>query len=156
MDAEVKSLRGDLWQLADEEVPFGKVAVCITTNGDVNRFGQAVMGRGVALEAKTHYPSLAGRLGSNLRSPHGNIVYLFREEPYDIITFPVKHHWHEEADPELIVRSAHQLEALAGHSDLAWDVILLPRPGCGNGGLDWADVKPLIDFLDDRFYEVTR
>jgi hypothetical protein len=35
--------------------------------------------------------------------------------------------------------------------------VLVPRPGCGNGQLDWEDVKPiLLDHFDDRFIVVTK
>lgn len=32
------------------------------------------------------------------------------------------------------------------------EAILIPKPGCGNGGLKWEDVKKQIEpLLDDRF-----
>jgi hypothetical protein len=37
-----------------------------------------------------------------------------------------------------------------------WQHIVMPRPGCGNGGLDWADVEPVLSkLLDDRFTVIT-
>ena len=30
-------------------------------------------------------------------------------------------------------------------------VVALPRVGRGNGRLDWKDVKPILEGLDDRF-----
>ena len=36
-----------------------------------------------------------------------------------------------------------------------FDTVVLPRPGCGNGGLRWQDVRPLLGLsLDDRFIVV--
>lgn len=59
------------------------------------------------------------------------------------------------ADPALIAQSCLELVALADAH--GWRRVLLPRPGCGAGGLDWAhDVRPrLCDLLDDRFTVIT-
>lgn len=67
--------------------------------------------------------------------------------------FPVKHNWFEKADPALIRQSAYELCVLAGK--MGWQEVRMPRPGCGNGGLDWGYVKPTIEpLLDDRFVVV--
>ena len=35
--------------------------------------------------------------------------------------------------------------------------VLLPKPGCANGGLNWEQVKPLLEqYLDDRFTIIDR
>jgi hypothetical protein len=70
-----------------------------------------------------------------------------------LITFPVKHQWFETADPRLIEKSALDLDVHVERLKLK--KVVMPRPGCGNGRLDWKDVKPIIDWLDDRYTVIT-
>lgn len=142
---------GDLWELAEDN---NVDAIVITTNGDVNRFGKAVMGRGCALEAAKKFPTLPARLARSL-AINGNIVQSFPVMGKPVLyTFPVKHHWHEKADPDLILKSTVALKDIADWT--RYTKVILPRPGCGNGGLKWEDVKPIIEpYLDDRFMIVT-
>lgn len=136
--------RGNLWtHPADLRV--------ITTNGFVKNNGAAVMGRGCALEATQRHPGIENVLGARLRAS-GNHVHLLGP---GLASMPVKHHWRQDADPTLIVRSATELVALADkHSN--YQRIVLPRPGCGNGRLRWNDIRPLLEgILDDRFTVIT-
>ena len=65
-----------------------------------------------------------------------------------LLTFPVKHNWWQPADLDLIAKSAEALEYMAlSKPDTSF---LLPRPGCGNGKLTWAEVRPVIKFLPDN------
>lgn len=139
---------GNLWSYsADVRV--------ITTNGTVKKNGECVMGRGCALEAKQRWPDFPLYLGKQLRAC-GNVVLDCGRWPNDsarIYTFPVKHRWMETADIELITRSATSLAEQLGQMS---GTIVMPRPGCGNGGLLWKDVKPVISLLlDDRFHVIT-
>jgi hypothetical protein len=121
----------------------------ITTNGTVKRDGTAVMGRGCALEAARLHPDLPLVLGTHLQLV-GNVPLLLAKR--QLMTFPVKHHWMQAADPELIVRSARIVAGLA-KPDLTY---VMPRPGCGNGRLSWTDIKPLIaDILPDNIHVIT-
>jgi hypothetical protein len=143
----MKEIYGNLWNAASD-------LRVISTNGIVRKDGACVMGRGCAHEAKTRFPGIEFRLGELLRE-HGNrVMRLGRYGGTMISSFPVKHHWRQEADPVLIRRSAEQLVALAdkfGH-----ERVVIPRPGCGNGKLRWSDVrKVLADILDDRFMIIT-
>ena len=144
-------VKGDLWT-------YPASVVVITTNGFVKKNGECVMGRGCALEAKRKNPAIPKMLGDLIRD-HGNHVHIiFRGNPLClspmIVSFPVKHAWFEKADPALIERSAHELVALA--DEMKWITLVMPRPGCGNGGLDWDDVRPLIaPILDDRFVVIS-
>ncbi len=113
---------------------------CITTNGITNVSGQAIMGRGVALQAANRYPELKTHLGSSLRSEG------YWPE-YNIITFPTKHHWKQDANLELIAKSAKELQIMTLFNN--WKQVLLPAPGTANGRLSWEDVRPILEFLPD-------
>lgn len=138
---------GDLWALAGH----GRSAVCVTTNGAVRRDGACVMGRGCARQAAQLDPEVPFLLGSLIRE-HGNVVHVIRDRPgrAALLSFPVKDSWEQEARLSLIEASCRQLVALADERD--WINVLLPRPGCGNGRLTWAEVGPVVEpLLDDRF-----
>lgn len=130
---------GDLWTYpADWRV--------ITTNGTRKRNGACVMGRGCASEAKAKWPWLPNLLGAYIHD-EGNHVYRF--DDIQLLSFPVKHNWWEKADPELIKQSVAELKDMCfGQFDET--EIVIPRPGCGNGGLRWEDVKPLLEILPDN------
>jgi hypothetical protein len=124
--------------------------LCITTNGFVKTNGKAVMGAGVAKQARDLIPGIDVKLASRLRR-NGNIVCRIAgpdmQPQFDrhVLSFPVKHNWWEQADLDLIASSAEQLDHLVtfGFSGDGLD-IYLPKPGCGNGGLTWSDVSPAL------------
>lgn len=134
----MKEVYGDAWTIR-KDYTF----LAITTNGIIKQNGKAVMGRGIAAEAKYRYPNIAYKLGELLLK-QGNRIHVLAP---DLISFPVKHHWAEKADIRLIEASARELMARLGEDE----TVLLPRPGCGNGGLNWKDVKKVLrKILDDR------
>lgn len=146
---------GNIWELAKP-----RDGIVITTNGTVKANGEAVMGRGIAKQAVMLYPPVARILGDNLRGSGNTVGFLRYEHSPKWISFPVKHNWWEKADLELIRQSATNLFDLVDENfyydenddaAVAW-TIWVPRPGCGNGGLKWSDVKPVIEpIFDDRF-----
>lgn len=137
--------KGNLWTYPTD-------ARIITTNGTLKKNGEAVMGRGCALEAKLRYPTLPLELGNRIKD-FGNVPFGFIYD-VDLITFPVKHQFWQRADIELIKQSAEEIQVVL-HM-LPYDTIVMPRPGCGNGGLDWNDVKPILnEILDDSFVALT-
>ena len=134
--------QADLWSVpADFRV--------ITTNGAVRHDGCAVMGRGCAKEAAGQFPRLPYLLGLCLKRS-GNRVHFFPDDvigaKFGLFTFPVKHHWNERADLDLIARSVEEF----GRQLLASSVYVMPRPGCGNGQLSWEAVRPLLVGLPDN------
>lgn len=139
---------GDFWAF------LGDIHV-ITTNGTPKSNNACVMGRGIAREAKIRFDKTLGREIKN----HGNRVHKLGRwiradgATFNIMSFPVKHQWFEQADIELIKDSAARL---------AYEVtndkrIIMVRLGCGNGGLLWSVVKEAVeDYFDDRFIIVER
>jgi hypothetical protein len=156
----MKEVTGDLWT-------YPAAVRCITTNGFVKKDGTAVMGRGCAWEASQRWPHLSGVFGSALRE-YGNSVIMLSalyninnrwEEDFELVTFPVKHQWYQKADINLIEQSAIQLMDMLDNEypNDEGHVILIPRPGCGNGKLEWSDVKKVLEpILDDRFHIISK
>lgn len=140
----MKQATADLWK-------FPADARCITTNGATRQDGQAIMGRGVAAQAKAKWPMVAAVLGWQLRADgnHVHVVMAGAGDTAVLVAFPVKHRWQDPADLDLIKRSCGELMDLADRLDLR--AIALVRPGCGNGRLAWAEVEPAIaPLLDGR------
>jgi hypothetical protein len=149
----VREATGDLW----DYLKMGAV-ICVTVNGQVNRDGANIMGRGCAKEAKQRYPWVAHRIGRYIQG-YGNrcfkidMKFEVNKPPYGdwtLISFPTKHHWRDDSDPGLILQSAEQLVEMADKFD--WNEVICPRFGAGNGNLPWDSVKEMLDsVLDDRF-----
>ena len=143
----MREIIGDAWKLlASGEYS----ALCITTNGCIRNNGAAVMGRGIALTAVQHNPGLDIKLGRLIKT-NGNV---FQYMGNHLFAFPTKHDWRDNSDISLIIASAKALAARAtAHPNAKY---LLPRPGCANGHLSWADVKPQIqEILPENVYIIT-
>lgn len=140
---------GDAWELSKGNI------LCITTNDVVKKDGRAVMGKGIAKEAADRFPQLPEILGERIEESGSNVYDLGYFGEWNLYSFPTKYHWWNKSDKILISISTNQLlgkiNILADSIDKK---IYLPRPGCSNGGLEWKEVKPIIDKLDDRFYIV--
>jgi len=130
-------------------------AICITTNGITKIDGTAVMGKGIALQAKQRYPGIEIEHGDLIRK-NGNItqVLLDNTKPV-IVALPTKHHWRDKSDINLIENSIKQLVQITNRK--GWNRVYTVPPGCSTGSLDWKrEVKPRIEeYLDDRFYVIT-
>ncbi len=112
-----------------------------------------IMGKGVAQEFKRRYPAMfenyvarCARKEVQLGQP-----YLYRGPDGEmIINFPTKDHWRSPSRLSDIERG---LDYLVKHvRDWGVTSMAFPPLGCGNGGLEWAEVGPLIykklQFLD--------
>jgi len=165
----MKEIIGDIFtSMSDGETD----SICITTNGIVGADNKAIMGAGTAGEAARRYPSVRKTLGKALNA-FGNLPYvigmigldgnfqdtdaaLIKEKKYRCLlwSFPTKNDFRFKSDMNLIIKSCQLMVDHANKFELK--KIVLPRPGCSNGKLLWADVKKLIEpILDDRFVIVS-
>lgn len=108
-----------------------------------------VMGKGIALQFKQAFPENFRQYERACRTGEvqpgrmftvttGNLLY-----PRYIINFPTKRHWRGKSKIEDIKSGLKAL--IAEVQQLGVSSIAIPPLGCGNGGLDWAEVKPLIE-----------
>jgi hypothetical protein len=164
----VIEIREDLWR-----IPCNWV--CIPTNGIVKKDGSAVMGAGVALEAVQKQYDLPYLLGEAIQK-HGNQVHLLKKWTRDyfvpvvdpniahqddkvvvsLFSFPTKEHYRDNSSLVLIEKSCKQIlskyNTVVFQNKNVYDKapripkVVIPRPGCGFGGLNWEkQVKPICE-----------
>lgn len=140
----MRETTGNIWDY------LGQAVIVITTNGHVSPKGDAVLGNGCARQARQRFPGLPAELGRLLRHG-GNHVHVLSA---GMASFPVEETPWSLPDLRLIDRSARELRELADHE--GWKLVVVPRPGCGGGGLAWDQVRPLLEpIFDDRFLVIT-
>lgn len=110
----------------------------------VNTVG--VMGKGLALQFKRAYPEVfrvyeaACQAGDVL--PGRILPVRLADTDRWVLNFPTKRHWRQ---PSRLVDIATGLDDLVRVlSELKIRSVAVPPLGCGNGGLDWAVIRPLI------------
>lgn len=128
--------------------------ICVTTNGEVKKNDHAQMVQGNSQFARNNFHGIDVKLGGYLKQ-HGNRVFNLGVHEYEgksvvLVSFPTKHGWRSKSDLDLISKSTDELIALCDKFN-ARGKVYIPAPGCTNGRLKWADVKPLLEKLDDRF-----
>lgn len=123
----------------------------------VNTVG--VMGKGIALQFKEDFPDNYKayqsavkrgevRIGSMFVTKAGNLNGL-----HYIVNFPTKEHWRNPSRIEYVEKGLIALRKTI--QELSIKSIAVPPLGCGNGGLNWNDVRPLIEqYLGDLPVEV--
>lgn len=104
-----------------------------------------IMGKGIALQFKERYPEMFADYQKRCARKEVKLgrPYVYRVDEHRlIINFPTKDHWKNKSDLKSIEEG---LKYLSEHI-LEWRVTSLAVPplGCGNGGLNWEDVHPLI------------
>jgi O-acetyl-ADP-ribose deacetylase (regulator of RNase III) len=130
----------------------------------VNTVG--IMGKGIALMFKEQFPRNFEAYSRACDAGEVHIGRMFVTEnkelfgPRWIINFPTKTHWRVKTKIDWVADGLKDLVRVI--RDKRIRSIAIPPLGCGNGGLDWHDVRPLIetalaelDGVDALVYEPT-
>lgn len=114
----------------------------------VNTVG--VMGKGIALMFKEAFPPNFREYEAACKRGAVRTGEMFVTErpsmlgaPRWIINFPTKEHWRGRSRLEWIEAGLRDLRRVVVERQIR--SIALPPLGCGNGGLDWGVVRPLIE-----------
>jgi O-acetyl-ADP-ribose deacetylase (regulator of RNase III) len=142
-----------MFELAKGNLLEAEVEALVNT---VNTEG--VMGKGIALQFKKKFPAMfeAYQEACKAGEVKPGRMYVYERadmlNPRFIINFPTKRHWRSPARMEDIQAGlsalAEEIQKRGIHS------IAVPPLGCGNGGLNWADVLPVIQKALGNFQNV--
>lgn len=109
-----------------------------------------VMGKGIAKEFKERDPKMFAAYKNicdqKLLQP-GNL-WLWRGSPNWVLNFPTKRHWRSPSKLEWV--EAGLKKFVSTYEGQGISEISFPKLGCGNGNLDWDEVRPMMEhYLSD-------
>jgi O-acetyl-ADP-ribose deacetylase (regulator of RNase III) len=123
----------------------------------VNTVG--VMGKGIALMFKDRFPENFRKYEAACRNKDIEVGSVFVTERSDlvdgprwIVNFPTKKHWRNPSKLEWVEEGLFDLAGFIQEQKV--HSIALPPLGSGNGGLDWALVRPVIERVLGRLANV--
>lgn len=108
------------------------------------------MGKGIAYQFKKKFPLNYEAYVKACKNKEIDIgkVFIFEENDKTIINFPTKINWREGTKIEYVESGLKSLKNEILQRNIK--SIAIPPLGCGNGGLNWKNVKPLIEaYLSD-------
>jgi len=165
----MKEVKGNLWNAIGRSD-----AVVITTNGCVRRDGRAVMGAGVAFQARRKFYNIDKDLGTLIKNQGSKVQIIRKEKGTSVVSFPVKP---IIANPEQVLprlkKPGNHIPYMTGllsdkipgwaamaetsiieesckqlvilANEMDWKRVALPWPGCGNGELNYnTTVRPIL------------
>jgi len=104
-----------------------------------------VMGAGLALEFKNRYPMMFEdyKTKCDQGAVKSGQPYLWEDDTAQILNFPTKRDWRNDSVFQDIEDGLKHLAS--SYPEMGIQSLAMPALGCGLGGLDWSDVKPLIE-----------
>jgi O-acetyl-ADP-ribose deacetylase (regulator of RNase III) len=109
-----------------------------------------VMGKGLALDLKKKYPAAFDIYSMLCRHKQLEVgkpsIISLSNHKGSIVLFPTKDNWRNPSQLSWIKEGLVFLAASPAHTQWRKQTrnIHIPKLGCGLGGLEWADVRPLI------------
>ncbi|MEP0868602.1 macro domain-containing protein [Trichocoleus desertorum AS-A10] len=105
---------------------------------------EGYMGKGIAYQFKLRFPKNNSEYIKACKSGELRIgkIHYYCEDNKLILNFPTKNKWREKSKHEYIHQGLSELIDLI--DSLSIKSIAIPPLGCGNGGLNWSDIRPVI------------
>ena len=112
---------------------------------------EGYMGKGIAYQFKKRFPENNKAYIEACKNNNIGIgkVFSFKEDGKIIINFPTKDRWREKTKIRYIEEGLESLKRAI--ADRGISSVAIPPLGCGNGGLEWNEVRPLIE---DRLRDI--
>lgn len=106
---------------------------------------KGAMGKGIAAQFKKRFPSMFEdyKLRCDKGSVKPGVPYVYSADDGKIIVnFPTKDHWRNDSNPHWIQKGLDIIKK----NYRAWGItsLALPPLGCGNGGLEWRNVRKMM------------
>jgi O-acetyl-ADP-ribose deacetylase (regulator of RNase III) len=117
-----------------------------------------VMGKGIALQFKNKWPANFTQYTAACKAGRVRLGHMFVHDagglvkPHYIINFPTKEHWRGSSKVEFIREGLKDLVVQVRRLNIR--SIAIPPLGCGNGGLAWTEVRPLIEHAFESLSDV--
>jgi O-acetyl-ADP-ribose deacetylase (regulator of RNase III) len=104
-----------------------------------------IMGKGIAHQFARAYPAMALAYARDCKAGLVKLghVRIYEDVSRLIVNFPTKGHWRSNSRLEDIETGLRSLRDLLVQREIG--SIAVPPLGCGNGGLSWSDVRPIIE-----------
>lgn len=114
-----------------------------TVVNTVNTVG--VMGKGLASAFKARYPDMFKAYQKLCKEKRLDIgqLWLWKGSDQWVLNFPTKKQWRKPSKLSYIEAGLQKF--IYQYEQRGIREIAFPRLGCGNGGLDWIDVRPLME-----------
>lgn len=128
----LKYIHGDIFK-----TPAKTIVNTVNTEG--------VMGKGIALKFKKLYPDMFKKY-QNLCDSNQlkvGVLWLYKTDNKWILNFPTKKSWRNRSSYDYIELGLQKF--VNSYQDKGITSIAFPKLGCGNGGLDWTIVKPIME-----------
>lgn len=116
-----------------------------TVNCRLSSKGNGVMGKGVALAFQNRFPSIMEDYENSIRSGElrpGRALFFDLPDGRKWVALGTKDEWKDKSQMQWVKDGLAELgEKLreGGYRSVA-----IPPPGCGNGGLNWKEVEPIL------------
>jgi len=142
---QVKTMKfasGNIWEFHNE----GEY-ITVTINRCLRSNGFAVMGAGIAKQARIRFPEIESVVGAWIKSDPQKLVY--RDDGYKMLFVVTKYDWRFNSSYEIVKNSTIELLKICQNID--GNVHVVPF-GAGMGGLDLKTVVSIMgEILDDKY-----